>query len=186
MTNDQAMSDKIKHDPTAPAGFRPFVVKGFYPKELIELLQVQCEHLKHDPSLDTDTEVFKRRQAHNHPLFSVLHGLMLERVEKLLNRELKPSYVFASMYFTGAGECPKHTDRPQCKYTVDLCIGQKEVWPFFAEVDGKTERFDLEPGDALILSGTDHLHWREKIQDGNFCDLAFFHFVDRSFQGGLN
>lgn len=186
MTNDHAMSDKQTHAPESPAGFRPFVVKGFYSKEMIELLQLQISLLKNDPSIQIDDEIFKRKEAHNHSLFSALHFLMRERIENLLDRNLKNTYTFASMYFEGAGECPKHVDRPQCKYTVDLCIGQKQVWPFFAEFGGEKLEFHLEPGDALILSGTDHPHWREKIQDGNFCDLAFFHFVDRNFNGGLD
>lgn len=170
--------------------FKPFVVKGFYPKELIELLKLQVSNMKADDFADVDNSVFYRKQVHNHPLFQALHHLMVDRVSKILNRPLVASYVFTSMYFEGAGECPKHVDRPQCQYTVDLCIDQREIWPFFAETEPgnpqSVQKFELEPGDALILSGTEHPHWREKIQPGNYCDLAFFHFVNPDFQGDLS
>lgn len=167
--------------------FEPFIIKNFYSKELIELLQLQCQNLISDPNVPVDEKEFKRKFVHRHGLFEALHFLMNDRMEKVLKRKLKPSYSFVSMYFESNGFCPKHTDRPQCKYTVDLCIDQKKPWSFFAEnTKGETLKFDLEIGDALILSGTDHVHWREKIQKKNFCNLAFFHFVDQNYQGGLD
>ena len=64
---------------------------------------------------------------------------------------------------------------------IDLNANQKEPWAI--NVDG--EDYFLNPGDALLYSGTDHWHYREKIQENNFCDLAFFHFVPINFEGEL-
>lgn len=170
--------------------FEPFMIKNFYSKDLVDLVNLQLSELKKQSeqsgSIQTEYELFNRLEFHDHPLFRALHLLQQKRIEDVLKRPLIPSYVFASMYFEGKGKCPRHTDRPQCRYTVDVCFNQKKPWTFFAEHEGKTFSFDMEPGDALILSGTDHPHWRENIQEDNFCDLAFFHYVDTDFKGDLS
>lgn len=167
-----------------PDNFDPILIKNFYSHDLVELAQKQLDAIKTTQLSETDNAEFNRFYYHDHPFFVALHELQQKRVQKILNRELRRSYCFASMYFAGTGKCPKHTDRPQCKYTVDVCFNQKEPWPFFVE-SPQLHKFSMEPGDAIILSGTEHPHWREPIQSGNFCDLVFFHYVDPDFTGSL-
>lgn len=167
--------------------FEPTIIKNFYSEDMVALVQYQMEVLKRNRMGTVDTKVFKRLEFHEHPMFKALHELQKARVEIFLERKLKISYNFAAMYFEGEGECPPHTDRPQCKYTVDVCFNQKQPWRFFAKNSkGVIQYFDMQPGDAIILSGTEHEHWREKIQPGNFCDLVFFHYVDTNFDETLN
>ena len=171
-----------------PVNFNPIVIKNFVDPDLIRLLQHQCTSLALAPDTPRDDKIFNRKQVHNDPIMSVVHLMIIERTEEFLKRKLKPSYNFTSLYFEGAGACPKHTDRPPCRYTVDLCINQKKPWPLFAVgEDGKEYKSELEIGDAMILSGTNHEHWREPMQgEDNFCHLVFFHFVDLDYVGGLN
>jgi hypothetical protein len=125
-----------------------------------------------------DKDRFNRYWFHNLPLLVKLHKEL--KVDEIFGEPVKPSYVFLSMY-GDEGICPLHTDRPQCKYTADLCIDQKEVWPIMVS----DEEYLLQPGEALCYSGTDHPHYRNRIQPGNFCNLAFFHFVPVAFEGRL-
>jgi len=163
----------------------PVLVKNFYSSDMIALMQKQMDVLKREAKFQ-DNDRFHRLEYHNHPLFKALHELQIQKAKDLFQADIKPTYCFASMYFEGEGYCPKHTDRPQCKYTVDLCVNQVKPWSFFAECGDRQYEFLMEPGDAILLSGTDHPHWRDKIQPDNFCDLVFFHYVDQDFQGEMN
>lgn len=158
---------------------KPFIIKAFYSQDLLALLRLEINKLKQDPKVSEDRKIFFRKQAYNPPTFKELHHLMLDRVSDFFPEKVKPAYVFISMYDHEKSICPLHTDREQCKYTVDLCIDQKESWPLFID----DIPYILNPGDAVVYSGTDHPHYREQISAGNFCDLAFFHFVPINFQG---
>jgi hypothetical protein len=162
---------------------KPEIIKQYFHNDIMYLIRKEIDWLKSGMAegVDQDLVEFKRLEQHNTPFFCALHSMITDRVSEYLGVKVKPSYCFTSMYYTGEGVCPPHTDREQCKYTVDLCVNQNETWGIF--VDG--EEYHLEKGDALIYSGTDHLHYREKIQPTNFCDLVFFHFVPVDFEGPL-
>jgi hypothetical protein len=165
---------------------QPQVIRNFFSKDLMDLLRFQVSMFKSEngPLLGVETErsEFYRKQIHSPELFKALHILMQGRACELFPERVKASYVFVSMYEDERSICPLHTDRPQCKYTVDLCIDQLKPWDIFIN----DEPYSLEPGDAVIYSGTDHPHYRKQIEKGNFCDLAFFHFVPENFNGGLD
>lgn len=164
----------------------PYVIKNFFSEDLMDLLRFQVSVFKSEAGpgvgVENDREVFFRKQVHNPHLFRALHALMKKRACETFGEEVKPSYVFVSMYDDDRAICPLHTDREQCKYTIDLCLDQKEPWEIFIN----DVAYLLEPGDAVVYSGTDHPHYRNRIAKGNFCDLAFFHFVPKSFSGGLD
>lgn len=165
---------------------KPFIIKKFFSEDLMDLLRFQVSIFKSDSGaaigVENDREVFFRKKIHSPHLFKALHNLMGERASKAFGEEVKPSYVFVSMYDDDRSICPLHTDREPCKYTFDLCLDQKEPWEIFIN----DEAYILEPGDAVAYSGTDHPHYRNQIKKGNFCDLAFFHFVPVEFNGGLD
>ena len=160
-----------------------------------------------------DTDQFVRRYLHNNPFFMHVHGQLTELASELCGEPLKPSYSFLSMYDQG-GICPLHIDRPQCYRTIDYLIRQSspEPWPIYVgdlmtdeEVaavgdDGHPdtpeaiERIKEEtnwsdvgllPNDAVIYSGTNSWHYRDRLPDGTI-DLVFFHFVPEGFDDGLN
>jgi len=161
----------------------PNVKNSLFHPDIMYLIRKEIEWLKSGQveGVVQDLNEFKRLEQHSNAFFGALHVMITDRVSEWLGVRVKPSYNFTSMYYTGEGVCPAHTDRPPCKYTVDLCVNQNETWGIF--VDG-TEYF-LDEGDALIYSGTDHLHYREKIQPTNYCDLVFFHFVPEDYEGQL-
>lgn len=127
--------------------------------------------------------VFGRFWVHGHWYFEHLHRTHVIEVAKgIWGESIKPSYCGVSLYCTDWSICPPHFDRPQCKYSIDLCLRQDDVWPLY--VDGQA--YDLEPNQALAYSGTDNFHWRDRVRAGNRVTMAFFHFVDNDFQGDLN
>lgn len=177
--------------------FEPFKRSNIVSEDLLKLMKKQCEGYRSAPLNIEDEHLkfdngegpmgFNRRYVHEDSFMKMIHHEIIHPIaEKHFGRKLIPSYVFLSMYNKGEGSCPVHTDRPQCKYTVDLVINQKEPWPFFAGFKKETAKELLaEINEAMFLSGTDHVHWRPQIQKENEVDVVFFHFVDPDFKGDL-
>jgi hypothetical protein len=161
----------------------PQVKEKVFHEDIMYLIRREISFLKsgEDSSVEVD-EVFNRIGKHNDAFFKELHNMITDRVSMWLGVNVKPSYNYTSMYFTGKGICPIHTDREQCVYTLDLCVNQNEPWAInIAGAD-----YVLEEGDAMLYSGTNHVHYRKKIQENNYCDLVFFHFVPVDFTGKLD
>lgn len=187
----------------------PFVIKNFFQKAELGRLQAYLESLKTNPIMKEDIKSFSRLYCVNDPLTQKLHQTHAWDVAStVFPVPLKPSYSFVSLYRPGQGSCPIHVDRPQCFYTIDVCINQAQPWPIYVnskekflaypiwiggkddesiveEMKNTSQEFLLEPGDALCYSGTHHPHWRNQLQPDNFCDLIFFHFVAADFTGSL-
>lgn len=181
---------KIIREDLKPVNFEPFKIKGVLSGDLLKVLQTECDYFRRTKQTDSDQKVFNRLYLHNPiTLKAVHHSIILPLVEQHLKRKLIPSYSFLSMYGSD-GKCPQHYDRPQCRYTVDLCLNQKSQWPFYACSENEAAEFqiDLAINEAAILSGTRHLHRRDdmNVNEQNFCDMAFFHFVDPEYMGELS
>jgi len=162
----------------------PKLKNKVFHEDLLFLIKKQIEWLKsgEDPRVAVDDNTFKRLYKHNDEFFSTIHYMIADRVSAWIGVKVKPSYCFTSMYFKGQGFCPEHVDRPQCKYTLDLCVNQNMPWPI--KIAGREYIMDM--GDAMLYSGTDHVHSRQPIQPDNYCDLVFFHFVPVDFKGDLD
>lgn len=184
----------------------PIVIKEFFSKDMMALLKFQVKKIKESGQCQVDNKFMFREYWQNHPLFRALHQTYcLEQANKLFGEEVKPSYSYLAMYFESKGVVPLHVDRPPCKYTIDVCLEQREEWPIFVndqdkmtltdcfemsedqkqQIKDRSTPYILQPGDALCYSGTDHPHWRSPIQEGNQSTLVFFHYVPINYQGGL-
>jgi hypothetical protein len=156
----------------------PILVKKLFTKEIhkeiVEYLKSQAYNVQSD---DTG---FNRTYAHNNRFFYKIHEQIVDFASKVFKQKVRQSYNFLSMYGRN-GVCPYHTDRPQCKFTIDYCIDQDETWPIY--IDNK--EYNLEPNDAICYSGVDSPHFRKKIP-GFYCNLVFFHFVTDEFNGRLD
>ncbi len=145
---------------------------------------------------------FGRMVVHNHEFFNDLQEKLAPKVGELVGEPVEPCYNFLSLY-NNLGVCPVHMDAPQAKWTVDICLDQSYEWPIkFSQImpwpDGSKEFKDdwqdeiingdeyeftshtLQPGNALIFSGSSQFHYRDKINRGNkgdYCNLVFLHYV---------
>lgn len=133
-----------------------------------------------------EKDKFNRWCWHNLPLLVKFHHSpeFLMNVRNIFKKDLKPSYVFLSMYGP-EGVCPLHTDRPQCQYTVDMVISQDGLWPIY--IDNKP--FGLQTSQAICYSGTEQPHYRKPMNqdsEATYCNLAFFHFVETNWMGPLS
>jgi hypothetical protein len=147
---------------------------------------------------------FGRLVVHDHPFFTELQKRTIDLVSEAAGEPVEASYNFVSLY-TQAGVCAVHLDAPVAKWTLDLCIEQSAPWPIhLSQVvpwpegltlkeddwqgaikespDYEFTSYNLEPGEALIFSGSSQWHYRDPLQvDGkeHFCSLVFFHFVPK-------
>ncbi len=160
---------------------KPVLLKEFLkPWRFVDIKKYVDDIAAACAELPMDDQLFQRHTAHNDRIMEALHKKLEPSLSKMLGLKVKPSYSLISMYGE-EGICYLHTDRPPCRYTIDLCVSQKEPWPIIVD----DVEYILNENDAIIYSGTHSPHYRNKIQKGNHCSMVFFHFVDESYAGPL-
>lgn len=103
----------------------------------------------------------------------------LPQIEKIVNKQLYPTYTYARIYQKNEILLP-HTDREECEFSFTLTLKiDKSVWPFYIESNNTVTEAILSVGDILVYKGMDQLHWRMPLHD-NFQYQAFFHYVDQN------
>ena len=117
----------------------------------------------------------------NNDIFS--ESLMLymkEKIEKIVGKELLPTYTYSRIYYKGA-ELIKHTDRESCEYTATVCIKTSEKrWNIYLEDLNKNEVCaDLNETDMLVFQGAELPHWRNKFEHEEQVQI-FLHYVDKN------
>ena len=168
-----------------------------------------------DLSWKDDGQKFNRKFAHNVPYLVNIHRQLTPWACEQFGEKVKPSYAFLSMYnekgicplHIDRPQCYRTID-----YLIDCDVD--EPWPIYigepmtdeqrSTVDKTTgghphteeliaerkaqETFTeviLHPNDAVLYSGTNQWHYRDRI-NGKWAWLAFFHFVPENFDGDLN
>lgn len=132
-----------------------------------------------------------RTSTNDHPLMRLIHSQLLNFIQEIVARPLKPSYTFTATY-DNQSNLPRHTDRPQCVWNVSLLFGSTpeeiplSTWPLFVEVGNTTHKLELEAGDGGLYSGIKHPHWRDRMPNNlKTVTGAFLHYVESDFQGDL-
>ena len=137
-----------------------------------------------------DLEGVKRTSVNDLALMRLFHQLSEKLVQSIVPEKIKTSYSFTSAYESGS-TLPAHTDRPQCVYNISMMLASQprtslSGWPLFIKHYDVVNSVPLEPGDAVIYSGTNDLHWRDKMPENLSSVLGvFFHYVPVDFTGVL-
>lgn len=142
--------------------------------------------------------------VHDHPPFTQIQKYFTPLASSLVGEDVEPSYNFLALYMH-MGICKPHLDAPSAKWTLDICFDQSNLWPIqFGQIvpwpesppslDGdwrsaiKNSRMlafqakTLEPGDAIIFSGSSRWHYRDALlptKQAAFCDLYFLHYIPK-------
>jgi hypothetical protein len=137
-----------------------------------------------------DAQTPGRYYAHNERIACFFHHQLAAVVGDIVGAPIKPSYVYVASYQPGA-RLLKHTDRPQCEYSISMCIDftpeprNRTRWPLCLETKGGTVKIFQGIGDALLYSGTELPHYRTPLPKDCTSTSIFFHYVHRDFDGPL-
>jgi hypothetical protein len=119
------------------------------------------------------------------------HHQLTNIVSAIVGEAVKPSYVYFASYLSAA-ELKKHTDRPQCEFSVNLCLDfspEPELatsWPLRLETPEGSVTIYQALGDALIYRGTKLSHYRLPLEAEHTSTSIFFHYVPAAFSGTLD
>ena len=139
---------------------------------------------------DGDGQTPLRWVRHNDAALGIFHRGLTGLVSAIVGEPTKPSYVYAAVYHDGA--ClPRHIDRPQCAYTLSLCVDcipepYREVpWPIELEASGRRVSVYQGLGDGLLFKGAELAHGRPPLPEGFTVAAVFCHYVPTAFTGSL-
>ncbi len=100
-----------------------------------------------------------------------------QKLSKITNLKLHPTYTYARIYYKGA-TLPPHIDRPSCEISTTICIDSTDIWDFYVkDRNGEEKGIKLNPGDMCIYNGCELEHWREPYQ-GEMQMQCFLHYVN--------
>ncbi len=120
------------------------------------------------------------REVYNTPGMQILNQLIRERLQKLFNiPRLVSTYTFYRKYYRGQ-ELTRHSDRPECEFSVTLCLNMAEKdkpWPVYFESTKQGIVYIAEPkiGDAVAYLGPQLPHWRDPCEQA-WLKQMFLHY----------
>jgi len=132
-----------------------------------------------DPSLEGDPQVPNSNCVYGDPAFDMVMAMSTPDIGEIVGKKLIPQYTYARIYKNGS-DLLKHMDRPECQYSVSLCLGgeYEKTWPIWIkDYAGNDHCVPLDEGDMVVYHGTEVEHWREKFE-GNAQYQLFMHYVD--------
>jgi len=175
-----------------------FRVKGYAPiRDLIHPFHIAALRRYYRYRIRTgairlgDRQSARRYAAYNEPVARFFHRQIAKALSAVAGERLKPSYVYLASYLSGA-ELLKHTDRPQCEFSVTLCLdfspepALETRWPIEMDTPGGTVKVYQALGDGLAYRGTRLPHYRGVLEDGQTSTSIFFHYVPENFTGSLD
>lgn len=197
-----ACIEALQTDP----GFELRKLPGLFGADELEHIRKLVREIPREAMDIYELQRFGRLLVYNYPAFTALQESLTDKVSDWVGEEVETSYNFLSLY-SKMGVCEPHMDSPIAKWTLDLCLDQSEVWPiYFSQIvpwpeqpiamDGDWEgsnkndpalRFEpqmLNPGDAVLFSGSSQWHYRDPLPAGagrGQCYLLFFHFIPKGF-----
>jgi hypothetical protein len=133
----------------------------------------------------------RRYVAHNDAVARFFHEQLTDMISDIAGEPLKPSYVYAASYQSGA-RLEKHTDRAQCEFSITLCVDftpepeSETPWPIHLDTSKGKVTVAQALGDGLMYRGRQLPHYRGPLAAACTSTSIFFHYVRESFKGKLD
>ncbi len=129
---------------------------------------------------DRQTVTFSR---YGDPAMEVLLLDMQEKIEKIIDLELYPTYSYFRLYRNGDRLLP-HKDRESCEISASLCLNfsydpLSYNWP----ISFGGEDIIQKPGDMVIYQGCEIEHKRDTLitnDDNDWHLQVFLHYVNKN------
>lgn len=158
-------------------------VQDFLPPEVTEIAYrygMLRFKLGHGKSPEGDSAKHGAREQYGDSLMETILDWATPKMEKLVGRELWPTYSYYRLYQKGM-TFPRHWDRPSCEFSASICLGRdfsnlngEQDWPLYAN----GTPVPCPPGGGVIYKGCEVEHWRDPLE-GNHQLQVFLHFVDK-------
>jgi alkylated DNA repair dioxygenase AlkB len=158
------------------------VRRGFINKQLINTVSKYLEFALRRYEWERSKDPVATSYAqYADPLIELILQDYQKDIEKIVNKEVYPTYSYARVYEKGDVLTP-HLDRFECEFSVTVNVASVGApWNIYLKgYDKKTESFILEPGDAIIYKGCEVMHWREESEDTQLCVQFMLHYVDKN------
>lgn len=165
--------------------------KNFIPEEFVQTLSRYMEYCVNQNSYNDNlsseegkkSDYTSRFSRYADPLIETILVDKLPEIEKIVGKELHPTYSYARVYM-GEDVLTAHVDRPSCEFSVTVNVATLgHPWPIYVKKEGSPQaQILLEPGDAIIYKGCEMLHWRDPMPvSGSKINVQFMlHYVDKS------
>lgn len=161
------------------------IVKNIFTKEEMEIIY---DHINSTPE---DSLHLHPRLGHKVFMYGMPQSVqdkVLEVAQEYSSVPLKLTEISAARYANGYIDPPNlypHIDFFETpRLTFDIQLKSTRNWTIY--VEGKP--FTLRDNEAIIFSGTNQLHWREKtiFRDDDIIDMLFCHFSEDSDTPTIN
>jgi len=137
----------------------------------------------------------QRYKTNDEILCRLLHLECLPLINKLVGREMIPTYTYLSCYTKGTKLDP-HTDREACEFTVSYIISKPpgSNWNIYWHKETQNEKHggrseikpskedciacDCNENGLMMFSGTDHLHFREELEH-DYYNIVLLHYCTK-------
>ena len=169
------------------------VLRNIFPPAQREMLRQYVRELVargYFPELG-DGQVELRAAIHNEKTIASFHHGLATLLRDICEKPPIASYCYLACYEAGA-VLERHVDRSQCTYNLSVIFdmdgpdGEPDPWPIYVDIDAKPVAINLNIGDGLLYSGTELLHWRDALPEGQRVIACFYHFVGDDFHGSLD
>lgn len=150
------------------------LLENFITQEQIKFLKKRLIYIKKLCFINNQKNEDSARFCDMHDIqISGFHRAITEKVENEIGKKLIPTHAHSLMYFMGKGHFPPHTDNTMdCEISLLVPVAQNDIWP--SHVEDKI--FYPKPGDAILYSGTFHVHWRNQLKSDNYSHHIIFTF----------
>lgn len=156
-------------------------VKNFIDTETITTVSKYLENVVAQRRYVDDE--FTKIAIYSDPLLEIILQNSVLSMEYISEKELYPTYSYGRIY-VGQEDLSCHTDRESCEYTATINVASVgDPWPIaMKNKQGKTKKFVLKPGDAVIYKGCEVSHWRDKAinTEGHINVQFMLHYVDKN------
>jgi len=129
---------------------------------------------------------FANRDLHSYA-YSVGEALLKKKkdfIEKISQQELDYTNSFCRKYTEGSS-LGKHKDRPALQVSATICLGGEKWEIFIKDKSDNTHGITMSAGDAIVYSGTELEHWREKLNKG-YVNMCFIHYCKKGSEYKLD
>ena len=186
------MSEHMNKDYELDEKLPLLIVENVINARLLDLLQRYYKETISENVWPLGDRQSNRYKSHNEPMSRFLQYEILPLIEKVVGRKMRPTYTYLSAYVKDA-DLPPHTDREDCEYTVSFVVDKPKGsnWNIYvhkiqqpikhkgrypeAPPLEECEAVDCGSGGLMMFQGTDHIHFREKL-DFDYYNILLLHY----------